>query len=161
MSATVTTMTTMTTTSKSEKSSQLASPVVADVGTSIADDPQFAKDTRSYEQNRQRLKNAMELVKRKACKARKASAVCPTSAPIPSEKEKRLRPDDVDPLRDMTFKLLDALDAPVSSSKDHGHLAKGEVKLLDLIITGKRRKVKGTLLLIRPWQFLSAWTSPD
>ena len=153
---------TTTMTRKPERSSPL-SPVVADVGTSIADDRQFAKDTRSYEQNRQRLKNAMELVKRKARKARKASALGPTtypSAPIPSEKEKRLRADDVDPLRDITVKVLDALDAPVSS-KDHGHLAKGEVKLSDLIVTGKPRKVKGTLLLVRPWQSLNAAPPPD
>jgi len=109
-----------------------------------ADDRQFVKDTRSYERNRQRLKNAMELVKRRARKARqRASAGLTTlpSTPHPSEKERRLRADDVDPLRDV--KVLDMLESPISSDFGTRNFTfTGEAKLSDLIVTGRSRKVK-------------------
>ena len=111
------------------------------------------KDLRAFEHDRQRVKKATDVAK---MRARKAAAVDPCrvikssrDCSPPSQKEKRLREEDVDALDGvfsptLTFngtKRRESLITPVAPSKR-------EVKLEDLVVTSQKkvgRKTRGKL----------------
>jgi hypothetical protein len=111
------------------------------------------KDLRAFEHNRQRVKKAADVAK---MRARKAAAVNPSrviksprDCPLPSQKEKLLREEDVD--------ALDGVFAPtltLDGTKRRESLitpfepVKREVKLEDLVVTPQKkagRKTRGKL----------------
>ena len=127
---------------------KLSSPLadVTDARALVEDDRQLAKDQRSYERNRHRLKTAITRAKQRARKDRGFSRPESLSLFV-SEKEKRLRDDDVDPLRDVKVTGVEFstnTDKGPCSIRPAAGVYKGEVKLWDLITAGKSRKAKGT-----------------
>ncbi|KAJ6613318.1 hypothetical protein B0H10DRAFT_2049168 [Mycena sp. CBHHK59/15] len=103
--------------------------------------PSF-KDLRAFEHDRQRVKKAMDLAKGELYNSARKS-----TWPLSSEKEKRLRAEEVDAL---DGSLVDAgydLDG-VALSRDPSQPS--EVKLSDLVAFRKPRKGLGTSITL-PW----------
>lgn len=103
-----------------------------------------SKDVRAYEHNRQQVKKAAELVKAKARKEQgsaKASYHETKGPGLPSVRSKRLRPEDVDSLETLGDIRVDTRDVEAGHRGPPSSMS--EVKLSDLVISGKRRKGKG------------------
>ncbi|KAK0185203.1 hypothetical protein F5146DRAFT_1071880 [Armillaria mellea] len=91
------------------------------------------KDQRAYEHNRQRVKKAADVAKMRQ-KKRSGSPLFKLDRGIASEKCRRLRADDVDPLDGVLVESAHRDEAPLPSPK------KPEVKLLDLLVRKQDRK---------------------
>ncbi|KAK0478590.1 hypothetical protein EDD18DRAFT_1295979 [Armillaria luteobubalina] len=104
------------------------------------------KDQRAYEHNRQRVKKAADVAKMRQ-KKREGSPLFKLDRGLASEKSRRLRADDVDPLDGVFVESAHRDEAGPPKSR------KPEVKLSDLLVRKQDRK-KGTWLSFR-------WRQPD
>ncbi|KAJ6559174.1 hypothetical protein DFH09DRAFT_860206, partial [Mycena vulgaris] len=114
------------------------------------------KDLRAFEHDRQRVKKAADLVKMRARKGQGRWASLAkgelynssrkSMTPVFSEKQKRLRAEEVDAL---DGSLADSCDLEGVASRDPA--LPSEVKLSDLVTFRKPRKALGTLLVLLSW----------
>ncbi|KAK0209251.1 hypothetical protein DFS33DRAFT_1241720, partial [Desarmillaria ectypa] len=93
------------------------------------------KDQRAYEHNRQRVKKAADVLKMRQ-KKRSGSPLFKLDRGTMSEKFRRLRADDVDPLDGVLVESARRDDIPPSSKSP-------EVKLSDLLVRKQDRKKGG------------------
>ncbi len=90
------------------------------------------KDQRAYEHNRQRVKKAADVAKMRQ-KKRSGSPLFKLDRGIASEKYRRLRADDVDPLDGVLVEIAHRDEAPPLPKAS-------EVKLSDLLVRKQDRK---------------------
>ncbi|KAK0501138.1 hypothetical protein EDD18DRAFT_1348626 [Armillaria luteobubalina] len=91
------------------------------------------KDQRAYEHNRQRVKKAADVVKMRQ-KKREGSPLFKLDRGLASEKSRRLRADDVDPLDGVFVESAHRDEASPPKSR------KPEVRLSDLLVRKQDRK---------------------
>jgi hypothetical protein len=134
-------------TSESQSDKLPSSPTDAIEPSALAeDDRQFTKDALAFEYSRQRLRNVRARARKRAIKERGSSRAVPAVS-FPSEKERRLWADDLDPLRDIKVPKADR--AGLSSLQNV--VPTRELTVWDAMTAGKPRKAKGTCTSNQPF----------